>query len=277
MPSHDPYDFGYGEVWTDAVVYRREGYSTSVKDYHEHAFFEINLILSGNVKVLLANRAEDLQGCGLILTRPHTPHYIACRSDTLYSRLYLLFTPEFVVDTLPEWKQLADVFGEHGAILLPSPEEALELRARIEQIKNAKKALDKRLLICYLLSTLCDLAKRDTPPKKNAPSYVIDALAYLEQHYSERIVAADLAKHLHVGRTALMTEFKRHTDFTLAEYLISCRLRHALGYLGEQKPLDEVAMLCGFSDVGALIRHFKQRFGTTPKQYMKQKMRPDVL
>ena len=30
--SQSPYDFGFGIDWTDACVYRREGYSTSVTD-----------------------------------------------------------------------------------------------------------------------------------------------------------------------------------------------------------------------------------------------------
>jgi len=269
MISQSPYDFGFGIDWTDTCVYRREGYFTSVKDYHEHGFYEINLILSGNVKVLLADRAEELCQSCIILTRPHTPHYIACRPDTLYSRLYLLFTEEFVADTLPEWKQLAAIFGRSGAILLPTPEELKEIRTLIELVESRERRLEKRLLICYLLSRLSDLAERGTQQnQKSAPTYVIDALAYLEKHFYEHIVVGELARHLHVGRTALMTAFKHHTDSTVGEYLTGCRLRHAVIYLHENKTVEETAALCGFSDAGGLIRAFRRCYGTTPKRYL---------
>lgn len=273
MTEQSPYDFGFGIDWNDVCVYRREGYSTSVTDYHEHGFFEINLILSGNVKILLADRAEELCRSCIILTRPRTPHYIACRPDRLYSRLYLLFTEEFVADTLPEWKQLASVFGRSGAILLPSHEELESIRATVELIESTEKPLEQRLLICYLLSRLGELARRDPDGRTIAPTFVIDALAYLEKHFCEHIVAGELARHLHVGRTALMTEFKRHTSVTIGEYLTSCRLRHALIHLREGKTVDETAALCGFSEAGGLIRAFRRCYGTTPKQYLLEKER----
>ena len=53
MSADKKYDYGYGKIWKDIYVERKEGYKTSVVDYHEHEFYEINLILSGNVKVLL--------------------------------------------------------------------------------------------------------------------------------------------------------------------------------------------------------------------------------
>ena len=45
MPKYDIYDYGFGTVWSDVHVSYREGYYTSVTDYHEHSFYEINLIL----------------------------------------------------------------------------------------------------------------------------------------------------------------------------------------------------------------------------------------
>ena len=47
------YDYNFGTAWETFHVERREAYSTSVTDYHKHGFYEINLILSGNVIGLL--------------------------------------------------------------------------------------------------------------------------------------------------------------------------------------------------------------------------------
>ncbi len=264
------YDYGYGYEWTDSYVYRREGYSTSVIDYHEHDFYEINLILSGNVRVLLADRAEEFSEPRIILTRPHTPHYISCRSDTLYSRLYLLFSHSFLADTFPEWSQVSAVFGKSGSILYPTAEQLQEIKALIEQIERTEKPLEKRLLIACLISKLSDLEVQGAPQIKAAPTHVLDAIAYIEEHYSDRIVSSEVAAKLHVGRTALLTAFKRYTEFTFGEYLTHCRLRHATWLLREGKLLDEIAQSCGFSDAGSLIRSFRRVYGTTPKKYLLQ-------
>jgi hypothetical protein len=53
------YDHGYGSLWQDVLVYRREGFTTSVADYHEHEYYELNLILSGNVRILLPGQSVE--------------------------------------------------------------------------------------------------------------------------------------------------------------------------------------------------------------------------
>ena len=267
MPTKDLYDYGFGRVWNQVYVNRREGYSTSVTDYHEHGFYEINLILSGNVKILLGDRAEEGTGSRIVLTRPGTPHYISCKPDTLYSRLYLVFTDDFIADSLPEWPQLAAVFAPRGTILPLTPAMTEQYKALIEAIGRETSRLRQRLLTCCLLSHLADQAAAEIAPMTRIPPYLLEAIAYLEQHYAEKILAADLAKVLHIGRTTLMTEFKKQTGKTLGEYLTHCRLGHAVRMLCEGKKLEYIAVQCGFSDSSGLIRSFKQRFGTTPRQY----------
>ena len=91
MSEYKPYDFGFGRVWDSVHVERRSGYSSSVTDYHMHDFYEINLILSGNVKILLKDRFEEGLENRIVITRPGSAHFIACNPDTLYSRMYLVF------------------------------------------------------------------------------------------------------------------------------------------------------------------------------------------
>lgn len=269
MEKSDAYDYGFGKVWNEVYVNYREGYSTSVIDYHKHSFYEINLILSGNVNILLSDRAEAGSGNRIVLTRPGTPHYIACKPDTLYSRLYLVFTHAFAADHIAEWSQLAAVFGEHGSIIAVTPEETELLRALIEQIQRESSLLGQRLLVYYLLSRVSALSGAEGRPAQKIPPYIMEAIAYLESHYAEKILAADLARMLHIGRTTLMTEFKKHTGSTMAEYLVHCRLRNALRLLGEGKTLESTADQCGFSDSSSLIRRFKQCYGATPRQYIR--------
>ena len=98
MDTKRLYDYGFGTAWKTVHVEKREGYYTSVTDFHEHDFYEINLILSGNVKILLKDSFEMGGENKVVLTGPNTPHYILCQSDTLYSRLYVLFTEEFIAN-----------------------------------------------------------------------------------------------------------------------------------------------------------------------------------
>ena len=262
------YDYGFGTAWKMLHVERREGYSTSVTDFHEHHFFEINLILSGNVKVLLKDHFEESGGQKIVLTNPHTPHYISCKPDTLYRRIYLLFSEELVANYLPEWKQLSGVFGENGTILSITKEETDAFLHLIEQIERERSVTGQRLLIYYLLLRLGERAKQSVE-KKEKPSYIFDALIYMEDHYAEKIDFSMLAKQLCVGRTKMMTEFKLYIGCTMGEYLCQCRLKNAIQYLLRNRTMEYTAEQCGFSDSSSLIRAFKRVYGMPPHRYLK--------
>lgn len=273
MSGKDLYDFGFGTVWKEIYVSRRAGYSTSVTDYHEHGFYEINLILSGNIRILLGDRAEEHHGNCIVLTRPGTPHYIACRPDVLYSRLYLIFMGEFIENRLSEWHTLAQLFGEHGNVIPLTVEQTKRFHTVIEQIDRERKSFDKMLLTYYLLSALSELAGEQNGNASRIPPYILEAIAYLEKHHAENILSADLAHALHIGRTTLMTAFKKHTGSTVGEFLTACRLRHAIQLLEVGRTLEFAADQCGYADTGGLIRAFRRCYGMTPKEYIKK---PDV-
>ena len=262
------YDHGYGSSWRDVLVYRREGYTTSVADYHRHEYYELNLILSGNVRILLPGQSVETECCHLVLTPPDTPHYISCQPDRLYSRLYLSFSPSFVEHGLPEWENLRSLFGRQGRVVALSGSQRELCSEIIQHIGEETDPLRQRLLIYYLLAHVAEFSREGVVETLPVPYYIIEALSYIQTHYPEHIVAEELAKRLHVGRTTLMTGFKKHTGSTLAGYLAGIRLKHARRMLEAGSGVQEAADACGFGDSGALIRSFKQAFGVTPGKFI---------
>ncbi|MBQ7900911.1 MAG: helix-turn-helix transcriptional regulator [Clostridia bacterium] len=263
------YDYGYGSAWTDVHIDRREGYYTSVADYHEHDFYEINLIVSGNVKILLADRSEQGTQNRIVLTKPGTPHFISCNPDTLYSRLYLVFSRDFAENCVPEWEQLEAVFGKSGSIVTITPVQKDFFIMLINNIENEANPFRQKLLVLYLLSCIKDCLSGCNQSSVATPPYIIKALDYINKHYTEKIVASKLAQTLYIGRTTLMTDFKKYTGNTLNGYIVHCRLKNSLILLQSGKTIQQTAELCGFGDSSGLIRCFKKHFGTTPKQYIK--------
>jgi len=262
----DPYDYGFGSVWHDAHVDCREGYTTSVTGYHTHDFYEINLILSGSVRILLGDRIEESRGCRLVMTAPGTPHYIACRPDTLYSRMYLVFTPEYIADYLPEWTNLAAWLGSGRILTLPDADAAI-CRRTIREIASETNSFRRRLIIYCLLSRLCESAGAPAPDRR-VPAYIPEALRYMEENYAARITAQGMADALHVGRTTLLCGLHAHTGMTFGEYLTDCRLKHAVRLLRAGHTLETAAPLCGFADASGLIRAFRRRHGMPPGAFL---------
>ena len=200
--------FGYGKTWHTVSTDYYEGYANGMTDYHMHDYYEISLILSGHVKVLLSDAAEYSDGAKLVLLRPHTPHYVVCDSEALYRRHNLLFSPNFLADYAGDLQLLLPHFGKNGTVLHLNEESTQRLLTLIEAIGHEENPLRQRLLVLYLLSLAAELAPKDHAESTPSP-LVCEALNYVAEHFSERLLAKDIAWALHVGRTTLMTTFKR--------------------------------------------------------------------
>ncbi len=264
------YSHGYGKKWTDVYVHKRDRQQASIIDFHEHNFYEINLILSGNVKVLIANQTVESKENKIVLAKPGATHFVSSTPDILYSSYYLVFSEEFIKSFDIQSINLLSVFGEEGAVYTLTPEQTKNCADILSTIENENNHLRKRFLVFYLLSYIADFSKENSSHTEIIPQHIYEIMTYINEHYNEKIVAQEIADKMHIGRTSLMTQFKKHTGKTLHEYVINCRLRNAIKLLSEGKSEYEAAINSGFSDSSSLIQCFKRIFKMTPKQYIRK-------
>ncbi|MBQ7336018.1 MAG: helix-turn-helix transcriptional regulator [Clostridia bacterium] len=258
----------YRRNWHNCSVDYYEGYKSTMTDFHMHDYYEISLILSGKVKVLLPDHVREGTEPRIVLASPKTPHLMSRHPDIFYSRLNLLFSDEFIADYIPEWKQLSTVFGKAGRVVTLSPEQTALCKSRILEIQAEKDPFRQRLMILCLLSLIAEIAGTEENDGTEIPRFVSDALTYISTNYAKKILASELAWSLGVGRTTLMTAFKKYIGCTLNDYVIRFRVKSALRLLREGKTEQEAAEVCGFSDTCSLIRSFKRCYGKTPRQYL---------
>lgn len=258
-------------TWKNCCVSFKEGHSPEPVDFHSHSFYEVSLILSGNVKTLLRNRSEEGTQCRLVLSAPETPHLVFLSKPSHYARLNLYFEPEFIANSVIEWPSLSQVFGKQGNIIMLSPEERQFCQARLQDIMTEDNLFRKKLRILALLSYIAEFDKSlsKTSP---IPHYVVDAVTYINGHYNERIVASELADVLKVGRTTLMTSIKKYTGLTLSEYILRVRIKKAIQLLQKGMSQEVVAEETGFCNGSGIVRAFRRCYGMTPGQYMKNQL-----
>ena len=260
--------YGFGDTWNDIWIDTYEGFYPNMSNYHMHEYFEISFIASGNVNVLLDDSVESGTGSKIVLLKPFTPHYIFCEPDILYSRTNLCFSKNLIETFLPELHRLLNIFGENGRIISVDSKKIKQYISITEEIKKEENVLRQKLLIMYLISLISDNLSHGAEITK-LPRYVTEALSYIGTHFTEKIVAAELAEKLNVGRTTLMQGFKKYTGTTLNEYLLGCRMKRAVIMLEEGEQLWNIAESCGFTDAPNFIRSFKRQFDTTPNAWRK--------
>lgn len=99
-------------------------------------------------------------------------------------------------------------------------------------------------------------------------SYTAYAARYLQRHFAEKILVADVASKIGISRSYLVRLFRQHYGISPQEYLIRLRMKHASECLVfTDDSIGNVASECGYADPLAFSRSFKQRFGKSPSLY----------
>ncbi len=250
--NHD----GFGKGRTDLYIDEYEGRVPLMSDYHKHDYYELSLILSGEVRVLMPEISSVGSSARVVISPPGTPHYVTCTGTALYKRINIVFSKNLLPD--------ADVRAGVTEVDSATAEKLFDL---IRAIGREESREGKRLLLSYLLFKAGELSGKSK--SGGAPRYVTESLIFIKERYAERFTAEELARAVGVGRTTLMTGFKAHVGATLCEYITKYRIGIAAKLIGGGESCARAAELAGFGDGSGMIRAFKRELGLTPREYMK--------
>ena len=258
----------FGFQKQDIRVYYCDGYNPRMYGYHMHTYYEISLLLTGNMSVLLSdNHADRNPDVRAVLLRPYVPHYIVPADGQYYRHCNVEFSADLLSGEPEEYRNLLNLFGSNGSVIQICEEDCKELLQIADKIMQEKNTMKRKLLLLYLLSILQENSAVHTE-QDPVPEYIMSTLRYIAEHYNAKILAADLAKNAGVCRTTLMINFKKFTGVTINDYLQQCRIDRAIPMLASGISQEKVAADCGFGTAANLIRVFKSVCGTTPRKYI---------
>lgn len=112
------------------------------------------------------------------------------------------------------------------------------------------------------------------PPTRAARLYedkLKQALAYIQEHYTEAITVGQLADLCGFSQVHFMNIFKASIGSTCIEYLIEYRLaRAALDLQETDHSVMQIALDNGFQNISYFNRAFKQQYAMTPTAYRRK-------
>ena len=254
-------------ISTIKIDYVNKVGGSGMPHYHVHNFYEISLILEGNLHFLLEDASLSGEGSFLLLTPPNAPHRVVRDALAKYERINIHFPKDLIENYVADSERLLSVFGINGKILELSNEQKERLLAMVKDIFAQKDLFRQRLLLLLYLAEIESFCSQ-LPLAQMTPPYIREALQFLHKNYMKKITAEQIASHVGVGRTTFMTAFKQYTGSTLNHYLTQYRLQIAIQLLKQGYTQQSSAEKCGFSDVGGFIRAFSRHYGTTPYKYL---------
>lgn len=112
------------------------------------------------------------------------------------------------------------------------------------------------------------VARRSTDLMATDDPLVVDALAFMRQHAAEPIGVEDVLNHMAISRRQLEKRFRHILGRTPAAEIRRLRVERARELIqSTEKPLSDIATLCGFNDLSMLGKAFRRETGLTPSEY----------
>jgi len=127
------------------------------------------------------------------------------------------------------------------------------------------------LRLIALLLPYCSEASAQAPLHSEHTAKLKVVLEYIDQHCTEELSIAQLAKLCYFSEYHFMRFFKKYIGMSCLEYIKNLRLEKAAELL-EQGTLStlDVSLLAGFHNLSYFHREFKKKYGMTPKKFRAQ-------
>ena len=277
-----PISFIYDEI---------EKYDQGFIDWHWHPEMQFNIITDNPIEVFVGDRSVVLKKnegiwinsgrlhmmkCGegvsssLVETIVLSPEFIAHRSSSIYKR----YISSWINDKNLSFVEFYDSIDWNRDIV-----------SKIRDVFN-KCAADNSLNELAVRNSISDIWLTMTDHRREIPEQFVSRktmdsqnrikvmLSFIKENYGKHISLDDIANSAHVSRSECIRCFKNNVGETPVRYLTDLRIESAANMLMmTEKPVNEIAVKCGFDDMSYFSKIFKNKKGVSPSQYRKEQIR----
>ena len=249
--------------------------STTPEEYTRT--FNFCFVRKGYFEYRVFRRNLEVHVGRVLITKAGTTHYthhIANQPDVC-SVLY--FSNAFVSLLRETYQQAAWFFDNpdvQSLLLKCAPETDYIHFSLLHKSVASTSQLQRDEWVLDLVEQVMNTLTNEMPKpiasslKRHHLSTVEKAKDYLLQHFDQEIHLQTLADHCCVSLFHFARIFKEMLGWSPHQYLSNIRLHHARVLMeSTDKPVNDVAMLCGYSNTEHFSTSYRQRFGVAPSRH----------
>ena len=278
LKSHGCYEFPVMVSHENLCSYERGSFF-----WHWHPEIELTLILEGDIVYQVGSQTYHLSAGDALFCNAnmlHTGHqynkkdcvYISTTFDPriLYGFERSIIQTKYVTpltlnSQLPSIHLTADVDWQKSII---------DQLSYIWQITNTKSVTYELDIQMALMTIWAEIYRHSRPDTKDLPSVIRERerlhqmLAYIHDHFDEKLTLDDLAEHINICKSECCRFFKKHMNMSIFDYLMHYRIERSLPLLqNTNESITDIASKTGFTNSCYFGKIFKQDVGCTPREY----------
>lgn len=234
---------------------------------HLHNMIEIVYVIKGSLEIGVGMEMFHMKSGDIAIVFPNLIHHYQVFTKGINRAYYIQISPS-----------LCGLFGEKLAKFCP--ENPVVQKENINPIlQDVVKELIKEdgndipLIQGYIQVVLAKCFKQYNFVEKNGigkDDIIYQAIAYISEHYLEKITLNTMAHDLAINKYALSRVFSGTFHSNFNQYLNDVRLNHAIVCLEHSDMnITDVWLESGFNSQRTFNRVFKERYKMSPIEYKK--------
>lgn len=275
----------HGTVSFPAAVYHSDGEVFYMVKYHWHEEAELIYLEKGSFQVGIQMKEYTVQAPAILFIMPGELHAIGLSEGGLEKAVVfdmgMLSFERYDAVQFQIIRPLLEGRIQFPQFLYPDSGAFAPVRELFVKMygdaqgKGCASHMRVKAALYELLAALHDhqLLQHASEPGRN-DAYKIEnvkkALTFLRENYCNRILVEDVAAIMGMNPQYFCRYFKKLMGRTLTEYVNDIRIDKAAEALLEtdRKVLD-IAMACGYDNIGYFIKRFRENKGMSPSEYRK--------
>jgi AraC-like DNA-binding protein len=257
---------------------------------HIHGYIELNFVYSGQCQQKINNQDVLLQKGDIVLIDTEIPHSIAktgeediiinlmlsqifftkCLSQIATTESYLSqFLLQAISDTQKHNQYLIFRNNDPEKLLLLFQQFLCEVFDPGIATKEMQSLYIQLIFLELIRSFSVEVNGTDLETKQT--KLALDILAFIEANY-ETCSLGDTALHFGYNSSYFSNMIRKTTGMSFKDLILNKRLEKSrIELIHSTKPVRDIALDCGFSNLNHYYRLFQERFGMTPSKYRKDK------
>lgn len=252
--------------------------------FHAHPELELVLVLEGYGKRIIGDKIEPFESGDMVFIGANVPHIWLSDSafykedSNLQSKVIVTyFDPgifQQMFDSLKEFQGIKEMFAQaskgikiHGETKRVIADTLLSLMS-----KEGFEKVEALLRIMHLISTSSEKSFIVTSEVNDLQvqysDRMIDIINFLKNNLHEQISLKQVADIACLTEQSFCRYFRKRTKMSFSQYLLDLRMTNARKILLElDKPISDIAYLCGYNSSSHFCKVFRDFTGQSPYQY----------
>ena len=229
-----------------------------------HSQIEICIIHEGEMEIFVDGKQKTLKKGDISVALSFVPH---AYKTPVHSRSSVVFIPENFCEEFSEITA-----GKRPVIPFISNSDIYKKLDYYYSLLHDTEIneIKRRGIIYMILGTVLEGIKFEDVGKNTDTELVSKILFYISENYKNEISVSQIAKQFGYSQSHISRYFKSCCGINPVKYISLMRLRHAVMLMDEgHHSITDCIFESGFSSNTTFDRTFKNEFGCSPKEYVK--------